>query len=256
MFNAPRNCKRTHGSFEQGSEDNAYLQSGTSRHRVVKRGMDEFNIDEGEPEKVDHLLFLVHGIGSVCDLKFRTVEEVGELILKKYQHFFFKPNLMLLFVFFAVDEFRSISLQLVQSHYRNSSEQGIVNRIEVLPISWHATLHSGIDKKLQVISLESIPKLRHFTNDTLLDILFYTSPIYCETIMQTVGTEMNRLYSLFNQRNPEFQGNVYLGGHSLGSLIVFDLLCHQKAAEAEESETNGETAESKETIVSVYIAFQ
>lgn len=34
-------------------------------------------MDEGEPEKVDHLLFMVHGIGSVCDLKFRTVEEVG-----------------------------------------------------------------------------------------------------------------------------------------------------------------------------------
>lgn len=156
------------------------------------------------------------------------------------------------FLLFLVDEFRSISLQLVQSHYRNSSEQGIVNRIEVLPISWHATLHSGIDKKLQVISLESIPKLRHFTNDTLLDILFYTSPIYCETIMQTVGTEMNRLYSLFNQRNPEFQGNVYLGGHSLGSLIVFDLLCHQKPEpETEEPETNGETVESNETSVSI-----
>jgi hypothetical protein len=44
----------------------------------VKRGVDEFDIDEGEPAKVDHLLFLVHGIGPVCDLKFRTVEEVGE----------------------------------------------------------------------------------------------------------------------------------------------------------------------------------
>lgn len=39
--------------------------------------MDEFDIDEGEPSHVDHILFLVHGIGSVCDLKFRTVEEVG-----------------------------------------------------------------------------------------------------------------------------------------------------------------------------------
>jgi hypothetical protein len=44
----------------------------------VKRGVDEFDIDEGEPTKIDHLLFLVHGIGPVCDLKFRTVEEVGE----------------------------------------------------------------------------------------------------------------------------------------------------------------------------------
>ncbi|XP_015594831.1 SEC23-interacting protein isoform X2 [Cephus cinctus] len=192
----------------------------SSRPRVVKRGVSEFNIDEGEPEKVDHLLFLVHGIGSVCDLKFRSVEEV-------------------------VDEFRSISLQLVQSHYRTASEHGIVNKIEVLPVSWHTTLHSedtGIDKKLQAITLKSIPKLRHFTNDTLLDILFYTSPIYCQTIMQTVGTELNRLYGLFKERNPGFQGGVYLGGHSLGSLIIFDLLCHQKPPDEEipEEQSDGD----------------
>ncbi|XP_046815702.1 uncharacterized protein LOC124422824 isoform X1 [Vespa crabro] len=205
------------------SED-GYLQGGGARPRVIKRGVDEFTIDEGEPEKVDHLLFLVHGIGSVCDLKFRTVEEV-------------------------VDEFRSISLQLVQSHYRTASEQGIVNRVEVLPISWHTTLHSdtGIDKKLKAITLESIPKLRHFTNDTLLDILFYTSPIYCQTIMQTVGNELNRLYILFKERNQDFKGEVYLGGHSLGSLIMFDLLCHQKPLAAEEVEGEKDVEVNSET---------
>ncbi|XP_046489225.1 SEC23-interacting protein isoform X1 [Neodiprion pinetum] len=206
-----------------GSEDSAYLQGTTLRPRVVKRGVDEFNIDEGEPEQVDHLLFLVHGIGSVCDLKFRSVEEV-------------------------VDEFRSISLQLVQSHYRTASEQGIVHKMEVLPISWHTTLHSedtGIDKKLQAITLDSIPKLRYFTNDTLSDILFYTSPIYCQTIMQTVGHEMNRLYALFKKRNPTFDGGVYLGGHSLGSLILFDLLCHQKPPKNEEEDTIKEKLEEE-----------
>jgi hypothetical protein len=50
----------------------------------VKRGVDEFDIDEGEPAKIDHLLFLVHGIGSACDLKFRTVEEVGELSFSNF----------------------------------------------------------------------------------------------------------------------------------------------------------------------------
>ncbi|CAB0038290.1 unnamed protein product, partial [Trichogramma brassicae] len=221
------------------SEDGTYLQGSTVRPRVVKRGMDEFNVDDGEPEKIDHLLFLVHGIGSVCDLKFRTVEEVGKCLGvhdSLFSFYFFSIFNDLSLSCAAVDEFRSVSLQLVQSHYRSSSEQGVVNRIEVLPISWHATLHSGIDKKLQMITLESIPKLRHFTNDTLLDILFYTSPIYCETIMQTVGSEMNRLYDLFRSRNPEFQGSVYLGGHSLGSLIMFDLLCHQKPTDDEEDE--------------------
>lgn len=48
------------------------------RTRVVKRGIDEFSIEDGEPEQVDHLLFMIHGIGSACDLKFRSVEEVGK----------------------------------------------------------------------------------------------------------------------------------------------------------------------------------
>ena len=44
--------------------------------------MDEFSIDDGEPEQVDHIMFMVHGIGAGCDLKFRSVEEVGKLNLK------------------------------------------------------------------------------------------------------------------------------------------------------------------------------
>ncbi|XP_050313256.1 phospholipase DDHD2 isoform X2 [Anthonomus grandis grandis] len=171
----------------------------------VKRGMDEFDIDEGEPAEIDHLLFMVHGIGSVCDLKFRSVEEV-------------------------VDEFRGIALQLTQSHYKTSYEQGLVHRIEVLPISWHGKLHSeetGVDEQLKKITLQSIPKLREFTNDTILDVLFYTSPTYSQTIISTVGDELNRIYNLFKQRNPKFNGGVSIGGHSLGSLIIFDLLVHQ-----------------------------
>lgn len=54
------------------------LQPTANRPRVVKRGVDEFNIEDGEPEQVNHLLFMVHGIGAGCDLKFRAVEEVGK----------------------------------------------------------------------------------------------------------------------------------------------------------------------------------
>lgn len=140
----------------------------------------------------------------------------------------------------------------MQSHYRSACEQGTVNRIEVLPISWHTTLHidTGIDKQLQAITLESIPKLRHFTNDTLLDILFYTSPIYCQTIMQTVGSEMNRLHALFKERNPTFDGGIYLGGHSLGSLIMFDLLCHQKPEKENENDNDDDEVSSNKSNIS------
>ncbi|KAM3955149.1 SEC23-interacting protein-like [Aphomia sociella] len=177
----------------------------TIRPRVVRRGWDETEIEDTEPSSIDHLLLLCHGVGSVCDMRLRSVEKV-------------------------VDDFRATSLQLLQSHYRNSYDNGIVNRIEVLPISWHSTLHSsetGVDRRLAQITLDSIPKLRNFTNDTVLDVLFYTSPVFCQTILDTVCTEINRVYNLFSSRNPGFKGSVSLGGHSLGSVILYDLLCHQ-----------------------------
>uniref|UniRef100_A0A1A9VDA7 DDHD domain-containing protein n=1 Tax=Glossina austeni TaxID=7395 RepID=A0A1A9VDA7_GLOAU len=200
--------------FQQQQTTDAWggTSQTTSRPRVVKRDLDDFNIEQGECHKVDHLLFMVHGIGSVCDLKLRTVEEV-------------------------VEDFRAIARQLVQSHYKNSIEMGSVGRVEVLPVSWHSDLHSrevGIDEQLKSITLESIPKLRNFTNDTLLDVLFYTSPTYCQKIMNTVATSMNATYTKYRERNPDFNGGVSLAGHSLGSLILFDLLCHQNPVKENE----------------------
>ncbi|XP_030557392.1 uncharacterized protein LOC115760264 isoform X3 [Drosophila novamexicana] len=189
------------------------VQSST-RPLVVKRDLNDFKIQQGESQRVDHLLFMVHGIGSACDLKMRNVEEV-------------------------VDDFRNIAQQLVQSHYKNSTDMGLVGRVEVLPIEWHGHLHSeelGIDEKLKSITLESIPRLRNFTNDTLLDVLFYTSPKYCQKIMNTVADALNEVYLKYRMRHPEFNGGVSLAGHSLGSLILFDLLCHQEPLKESEEE--------------------
>ncbi|KAH8298226.1 hypothetical protein KR018_011408 [Drosophila ironensis] len=191
---------------QQNADTWGATAQGTMRPRVVKRDLDDFTIEQGESQRVDHLLFMVHGIGSACDLKMRPVEEV-------------------------VDDFRIIAQQLVQSHYKNSTDMGLVGRVEVLPISWHSHLHSeelGIDEKLKSITLESIPRLRNFTNDTLLDVLFYTSPKYCQKIMNTVADALNDVYLKYRMRHPEFNGGVSLAGHSLGSLILFDLLCNQE----------------------------
>lgn len=49
------------------------------RPRVVRRGFDESEIEDMEPSNIDHLLLLCHGVGSACDMRFRSVEEVGEL---------------------------------------------------------------------------------------------------------------------------------------------------------------------------------
>ena len=34
----------------------------------------------GEPSQIDHLVFVVHGIGSTCDLRFRNLIECGKCI--------------------------------------------------------------------------------------------------------------------------------------------------------------------------------
>lgn len=98
-----------------------------------------------------------------------------------------------------MDEFRSISQQLVQAHYRSAYDEGEVGRVEVLPVSWWGALHSdesGIDQKLKSITLESIPKLRNFTNETLLDVLFYTSPVFSQVscIMHFLLTELIQFF--------------------------------------------------------------
>uniref|UniRef100_A0A672P2E9 DDHD domain-containing protein n=1 Tax=Sinocyclocheilus grahami TaxID=75366 RepID=A0A672P2E9_SINGR len=130
-----------------------------------------------------------------------------------------------------VDDFRSVSLKLLQSHFTKARDDHLISRVEFLPVHWHTALHgdaTGVDRRIKKITLPSTGRLRHFTNETLLDVLFYNSPTYCQTIMDTVAFEINRLHSLFMQRNPDFKGRVSVAGHSLGSLILFDLLSNQK----------------------------
>lgn len=147
---------------------------------MVKRGVEEIEVEDGESSQVDHLVFVVHGIGPICDFKLRNIVEAGMNV---------NINLLtinLMFVlnhfFYIVDDFRGLSLQLIHSHFRESIEKSLVGRVEFLPVSWHKSLHGdkGIDDQLKRITLRSIPKFRDFTNDTLLDILFYTSPVYCQ----------------------------------------------------------------------------
>ncbi|KAM4033722.1 SEC23-interacting protein [Anomaloglossus baeobatrachus] len=181
-------------------------QDGQTRARVVKRGIDDHDdIPDGEVPQADHLVFMVHGIGPVCDLRFRSIIE-------------------------CVDDFRAVSLKLLQSHFKKCLVEGKVHRVEFLPVHWHSALHgdaTGVDRHIKKITLPSIGRLRHFTNETLLDVLFYNSPTYCQTIVDKVILEVNRLYELFMNRNPDFTGGVSVAGHSLGSLILFDILSNQ-----------------------------
>ncbi|XP_051541665.1 phospholipase DDHD2 [Myxocyprinus asiaticus] len=178
--------------------------------RTLKRGIENISVEipEGEPERVDHLVFMVHGIGPACDVRLRGIVQ-------------------------CVNEFRNASNGLINSHFRQGEDTSTIGRVEYLPVNWHRVLHgetTGVDKDIERITLPSISRLRQFSNDTVLDLFFYNSATYCQTIVDTVASEINRLHSLFLQRHPHFTGYVSLAGHSLGSLILFDLLTNQESS--------------------------
>ncbi|KAM6431640.1 triacylglycerol hydrolase DDHD2 isoform 1-T2 [Liasis olivaceus] len=186
------------------------------RPRTVKRGVENISVEipHGEPLQIDHLVFVVHGIGPACDIRFRSIVQ-------------------------CVNDFRSVSLNMLSAHFKKAQEQQQIGRVEFIPVNWHSTLHTGVDVDLERITLPSINRLRHFINDTILDVFFYNSSTYCQTIVDTVASEMNRLYLLFMERNPDFKGGVSIAGHSLGSLILFDLLTNQKCTPDEQEKNEG-----------------
>ncbi|QQP51746.1 SEC23interacting proteinlike [Caligus rogercresseyi] len=195
--------------------------------RIVHRGLEGLPpIPEGESEEMEHLIFVVHGVGKYCDMKLRDLTGV-------------------------VSSTRDKMASLSEKHFQSAHLAGSARRIELLPITWHGTLHgedTGTDARLRPLTLKSIPKLRNFMNDTLMDILFYTSPVFGQTIVDTVVSEINRVYRKFLDRNPSFSGTVSVMGHSLGSVILFDILSHQKAEE-EVLEPKAEEETTKPTVL-------
>lgn len=77
------------------------------------------------------------------------------------------------------------------------------------------------------ITLDSVPAVRNLISDLAMDVLLYQSA-YCDHISNIVKQECNRILKLFMERNPSFKGSVSLCGHSLGSAILFDILCHER----------------------------
>ena len=92
------------------------------------------------------------------------------------------------------------------------------------------------DPSLDDITVEGVAFARSLISDLALDVLLYQSA-YREQIADIVFKEANRIYNLFIERNPGFKGKVHVMGHSLGSAIMFDILCRQKQGkkEAEQS---------------------
>lgn len=93
--------------------------------------------------------------------------------------------------------------------------------------SEYSPLTLFLDPSLDDITVEGVAFARSLISDLALDVLLYQSS-YREEITRIVLQECNRMLKLYKERNPEFHGKVHVMGHSLGSAILFDILCHQR----------------------------
>ncbi|XP_031391825.1 phospholipase SGR2 isoform X2 [Punica granatum] len=147
---------------------------------------------------VRHVVFMVHGIGQRLE----------------------KSNLV-----DDVTNFRHITASLAERHL--TSYQCGAQRVLFIPCQWRRGLKLSGEAAVDEITLEGVRGLRVMLSATVHDVLYYMSPIYCQDIIDSVSNQLNRLYLKFLKRNPGYDGKVSIYGHSLGSVLSYDILCHQ-----------------------------
>ena len=112
MMHFPSSSASVHGALDDWGQVQPQTDPAL-RPQVVHRGLDGLpDIPDGEAEEVDHLFFVVHGIGAACDIKFRPLEEV-------------------------VDGFRELSADMSEKHFAGAHLASKANRVEFLPVHWH-----------------------------------------------------------------------------------------------------------------------
>ena len=195
--------------------------------------MEEARKSDGDDQsrEIDHLVLVTHGIGQKLGIRYDSLNFIHDVNT-------FRKTLKA--VYNSAPDLQALNSQLEDAP-KNC-------RIQVVPVCWRHLLdfprqslrqnrkerdltEVGADDEdypsLADISMGENSGMRNLISDLALDILLYQSA-YREHIANIVQKECNRLYRLFKERTPSFSGRVSLCGHSLGSAIVFDILCRQK----------------------------
>jgi hypothetical protein len=186
---------------------------------------DECRVESAPPSA---LVLLVHGIGEALWRKGDNV-----LGLKTIEA--------------GCDQLRGLAARaaVAASAHGGASAQGgasahgasELRRVEILPVTWDTGVRSDraaqeAVRTLSRITLSSTPLIRQFANEVLADVLLYEQAHHRLAIQGRVVARINEIYRAWQQQHPGFAGPVILCGHSLGSLITFDILRAQNEATA------------------------
>ncbi|KAK4654265.1 hypothetical protein QC762_402320 [Podospora pseudocomata] len=228
----PRNSlSRQLSNLMERAED-PEAEAEAIRVREEKEMMGDYNTNAGENQgrDIEHLVLVTHGIGQLLSRRMDSINFVHDVnILRK--------NLKNVYSVSA--DLRALNSEIGESGPGNC-------RVQVLPVVWRHRLDfpkrkprrgehdlaEAFDEEdeypsLEDITIEGLAFARSLISDLALDVLLYQSA-YREQIADIVVKESNHIYKTFKERNPEFKGKVHIVGHSLGSAIMFDILCRQK----------------------------
>lgn len=154
---------------------------------------------------IDHLVICVHGIGEAMWSRKVFNREPFET---------------------ACDTFRSLI-----SDFRRTPDSSL-GRIEVLHVKWFQILsESAYAQHINDITLPTVPVLRQFANGAVSDVIFYLNEKHKRDILDHVAKRIHEIYDRFVEVNGDlYSGKVSLVGHSLGSVICYDLLFQNRLA--------------------------
>lgn len=205
------------------------------RKRDEDEIQEDYRDDDGDDQgrQIEHLILVTHGIGQRLGLRMESVNFIRDVnVLRKNMKDVYATSPDLQALNTEVEKLpKNCRVQVLpvvwrhlldfpkQSFKENTREQDLTDANH----SWDEELYPNLDD----ITVEGVPAIRNLITDLALDILLYQSA-YREHIAGIVQRECNRVYDLFKQRNPTFKGQISLIGHSLGSAILFDILCRQK----------------------------
>lgn len=170
--------------------------------------------------EIRHLVLCVHGIGQTLGKKYEYINFAHTVNL-------LRTNMKKLYE--VSDGLKDINKSKGNFDWENNGG------VQVLPITWRHSI--GFETEpleenestaelptLGDITVKGILPLRKLFGDVAVDAILYEEPYYRDKILEEVCAQLNKTYRLFKKMNPKFNGDVHVIGHSLGSVILFDIL--------------------------------
>lgn len=186
------------------------------------RGIQTLLYTNPERETIDALIFVVPGMGSRADLLEHLEQQ-------------FKPSKLAhgLVKWWDSGQVSQILLNNLRESL-NSTGHGDRN-VALCTIDYHTITREKIqfDDTLASITLPTVPYLRNMGNNTAIDVLMYCSgSAVRNSTLGVIRKIMRDVYGQVIADHPNVCDSVYIVGHSLGSVISFDIASEMEAAEA------------------------